>query len=764
MNTKFYFLLILFFTIFLEINAQKQNHFVYGYVFDKETKEFLVGCNIYNPVNFEGTSTDSKGFYKLWISENTDSLKAQFLSYKLSAKKIKIDENRVDWYLEKQAFSVDEVVVSGQRKTNYQQDVSNFSINKQELKAMPALLGENDLLKFFQLSPGVQNTNDFNSELYVRGGSHDQNLYILDGIPLYHVSHVTGLVSTFNSDLINSSDLYKGSFPARFGGRLSSVLDIKTLSGDKQTTNYNLTLGLISSKLFLNGPVQKGKSSYLISLRKNTLPLMKLAGENNLGFSFFDTNLKFNTKPKKGNLDFIFYFGGDGMSYKVKDSEEIKTKFKVNWGNIASALQYNTQLSKRLFFDASGGISSFKYKETVSQVMYDEGELYSDINSKFLSNANNLFLKAKLNAFIFNKLEIVSGFDFSCQVFNPGNVKIDKYQNNALSSFSDSYLKQTSFLSSVYTEIILDDFYGFILNSGLRGNLYTVNTSSSLTLEPRINLSKKLGANLKIEAAYSEVNQFVHLLISEAGGIQLNYRFAADEIVKPSKSEQVVCGFSYISDFADFELTASAYYKSLSNLVRLREGVNFTNNFSLIDELIYQNGTGISKGIEFLFRKNTGNSSGWISATLSKTDRYFEDLNNNKRFPFKYDRRINVSALFQQKITERLNISFTWAYATGNPYTLPSAQFTDIDGNDVFIIDEINSFREKTYHRLDFGLQYKLKQRKGQGTINFSILNVYNHKNPYFLYTQYEKGVPTLRQQYQLPIFPSISYTYKFSK
>jgi len=688
MKLKFVVLFFLVFVSLITLKAQNKKHFIYGYVFDKQTKEVLVGCSVINLETGEGTSTDGNGFYKIWLSDNADSvnLRAQFLSYAISNQKTSTKVEKINWYLEKQDFSVDEVVVSAKKQSNFKQDISNFSINTQELKALPSLLGENDVLKYFQLTPGVQKTNDFNSQLFVRGGSHDQNLYIIDGIPIYHVSHVAGFLSTFNSDIINSTDLYKGSFPARFGGRLSSVLDMKTLDGDKNKTNYNLTLGLISSKIFINGPLKKDKSSYLISLRKNTLPYLKLVGENDLGYLFYDINIKFNTKLKdNSNLSFVFYSGGDGMSYKVKEDESFKTTLRINWGNVATSLNYNKKLTSRLFLESSGGISTFKYKEHIIQKMYEEDKLFSDIESKFNSNANNLFLNTKTAFFMSEKLELVVGIDYSYQIFNPGAVEINKLLNGASSSFSAAYLKQKTLLLSPYAEFVVNDFYGFILNLGVRTNYYSIEKETSFLYEPRINLTKKMGSNFKIEAAYSEVNQYVLLLINNSGGISLDYRFAANSQVKPSHSKQWVGGFSYISEYSDYEISLSAYYKSLSNLVRMKEGVNFTNNFSSIETLIYQNGTGKSKGIEFLFRKNTGNSSGWISATLSQTNRLFEGINNNKPFPFLYDRLLDVSLLFQQKITKDLQISFTWSLATGAPYTLPSAQYTDIDGNTVYI-------------------------------------------------------------------------------
>ncbi len=547
------------------------------------------------------------------------------------------------------------------------------------------------------------------------------------------------------------------------GGRLSGVLDIKTLDGDKKKTNYNFTLGLISSKIFINGPIKKDKTSYLISLRKNTFPYLLLIGEKNLSYSFFDVNLKFNTKFKNSsNLSFVFYSSNDAINFKVNERESLKTNFKINWGNIAASMQYRNKISKRVFFDFITGISNYKYKEKVKQEIYEESILYSELDSKFISRVNNLFFNTKLNAFLFEKLEILAGIDLSYQTFKPGKIDLVRKQNAVNSNFSASYISQSPFLATFYSEIIVDDILGFLLNCGFRQNFYSIGKNTKLFFEPRANLSKKIGENVKFEAAYSQVNQFVHLLTNYAGGVSLDYRFAAFDKIKPSYSEQIVVGFSYISDYNDYEFNFSTYFKSMYNLVLLKEGVNFTNNFSPIETLIFQNGEGTSKGIEFLFRKNTGNSSRWFSATFAKTNRFFEGVNNNTIFPFNYDRRVSLTLLFQQKISNRLNISFTWAFATGNPYTLPSAQYTDIDGNTIFIVEGMNTYREKMYHRLDFGLQYELNHKKGMGTLNFSILNLYNRKNPYFLYTVYEKGKPQLYQQFQLPIFPSLSYTYKF--
>jgi len=754
--------LILFFSFNLASFSQSGTITIFGSVYDCKNNETLIGVSVFEKRSSRGTFTDSYGRYSLTIPITSDSVEIaiSYVGYQGITKKFPINNQKIEfnWKMEPALLNLNEVVVSAEKTVSAnEKQISNFKVTSKELKSLPSLSGENDLLKLLQLTPGIQYASDFNSNLYVRGGDYDQNLFLLDNMPLYHVSHIGGFLSTFNSDIIKSAEIHKGSFPARFGGRLSSVLEVHTIDGDMMKHNWNVSLGFISSKIFVNGPIKKDKSSYLVSLRKNTLPLDKIFDLNSK-YRFYDANIKLNYKiTDRDRVFFSFYNGYDKLKMGVVKDTALNSSMNVGWGNIAGSLKYNRILNARLFSNFIVGHTSYYYSEESKVKELIQKEVVYDFSGSFNSRISESFFKTQFKYFINNSINLFFGYDFSHINFLPG--KSFLYQSGQHVTKIDtikSYSVAKTIDQSLFTELNAS-VYGFYLNLGIRGNIISNQDLFFPNLQPRINISRSINEQIALKVSYSEANQPFHLVTNNGGGIPVEYRIQTMKQAPPSKSKQIAAGTNYTTKNGSYEFVVEGFYRYMKDLVTLKDGVYFTLNFSSWENILETKGTGEGKGIEVLARKMSGKTTGWIGATLSKSTRQFEAINFGKPYPFKFDRRWEVKMLVQHQISKKLRISSTWAFATGNAFTLPQSQMTDHEGNVYFIYGERNNFREKPYHRLDFALNYSLTVGKTKGSIDFSVLNIYNRQNPYYYYTLIEKGKPVLYQQSQFPFLPSIS-------
>lgn len=735
---------------------------IFGSVYDCKNNETLIGVSVFEKRSSRGTFTDSYGRYSLTIPITSDSVEISVTSvgYQGITKIFPINNQKIEfnWKMESAILNLNEVVISAEKKVPAnEKQISNFKVTPIELKSLPSLSGENDLLKLLQLTPGIQYASDFNSNLYVRGGDYDQNLFLLDNMPLYHVSHIGGFLSTFNSDIIKSAEIHKGSFPARFGGRLSSVLEVHTIDGDMIKHNYNISLGFISSKIFVNGPIKKDKSSYLVSLRKNTLPLDKIFDLNSK-YKFYDANIKLNYKISDRDRVFLsFYNGYDKLKMRVINDTSMNSNMNVGWGNIASSLKYNRIISARLFSNFIIGYTSYYYSEQSNVKELIQGNVVYDFSGAFNSKISESFAKTHLKYIINNNVDFLFGYDISNIHFLPGESSLFQ-SGNDISKIDTvkSYPKANIIDQSLFCELNAR-VYGFYLNLGLRGNIISNQDLFFPNLQPRINISRSINEQIALKVSYSVANQPFHLVTNNGGGVPVEYRIQTMKNAPPSKSKQIAVGTNFTTKNGSYEFIVEGFYRHMKDLVTLKDGVYFTLDFSSWENILETKGTGEGKGIEVMARKISGKTSGWIGATLSKSTRQFETINFGKPYPFKFDRRWEVKMLVQHQLSKKIRISSTFAFATGNAFTLPQSQMTDHDGNLIFIYGERNNFREKPYHRLDVALNYALTLRKTKGSVDFSILNIYNRQNPYYYYTANEKGKPVLYQQSQFPFLPSIS-------
>ena len=446
------------------------------------------------------------------------------------------------------------------------------------------------------------------------------------------------------------------------------------------------------------------------------------------------------------------------------DNDGFDSNIKTAWGNTATSIRFNHIFSPRFATNFIIGHSKYHYAENSNLQILDKSNSSEDkYSSFFTSNIADNFFVLKANYSISNSIKILTGYDFYYHTYQPGHSIIKQSGTNLNTINADlGYSGSYAFDQSVFAELLIDDLAGFSLNAGIRQNIFQSGKAVFSDFQPRIVLSRKITDELAFKASYARIWQPFHLLSNSSAGVPADYRIPAMADAPPAKSNQTSVCLSYIPYNSEYEFSLETYYKLMENLADLKEGVSFTTNYSDWKNILAVNGKGQSKGIELLVRKVKGKSTGWIGATLSKSTRQFDDLNGGKVYPYKYDRTFDISCFYQQELTKKLSFSATWVFGTGLPYNIPLSQYEDVDGNTVLVYGELNQFRQKSYHRLDVGLSYKIQNRKSLGIIDFSIINLYNRRNPYIYISQPGINGVSLYEFSLFPIMPSLSYNIKF--
>lgn len=766
---KYRILLASYFFLILEMNICAENQrLIFGIVYDASTSETLIGANIFEKISGKGTVTDNHGRYSLWVPSVCDStlLEVSYLGYITQSLIPSCDVSEINWKLHGSSFNLKEVEVSNKRAKPLDPTPSTFKISKTELDVLPGFAGEKDLIRYFQLTPGVQQAGDGNTGLFIRGGSNDQNLFLLDDMPLYHIHHLGNIVSTFNTDIIKSAELFLGAFPAEYGGRASSIVDIRTKDGDMNHHHQSITLGMLTSKVHIDGPLIKEKASYVASFRVNTMPVFKWFFDTDMGFLMYDANLKLNyILSTKSRLYFSFYTGDDTMKYDIDGTEEsFTTDISTTWGNRAISLRLNQTLSPQLQLNLIGGHSKYRYGETSILNFYNTDEILEDeYNSSFISSISDNFFIAKVKNSFNNNIRIQAGYNFYYHVYNPGKSIIQQSGLNLNTiNLADGYPQSNAYDHSFFADITIDNLYGFGLNLGIRENIFQTENTTFEDLQPRILLTRKITGEVALKLSGTRMWQPFHLLSNNGAGIPADYRIPAMPEAPPTVSNQASMAINYKPEQSNYEFSAEVYYKKMQHLVDLKEGITYTTDFSAWKDILAVNGVGKSKGIDILMRKVNGLSTGWIGVSFAQATRQFDDLNGGEEFPYKYDRLLDIGCLFQQQLTSKLILSATWVLGTGLPYNIPRSQYNDIEGNVVLLYGKMNEFRQKTYHRLDIGISYKINKQKSERIWNLSVINVYNRRNPYLYRTSSSEYGLKLYEFSLFPFLPSLSYSVRF--
>lgn len=789
------FLIILsLFTVYTLGYSQKIT--ISGYVTDATSGEIIAGATVITTDYKNYAFSNSYGYYILTLNRSEDSVKIQasFVGFSPSDISIIPRENlTVDFALINTNI-LDEVIVSAERTTAYEKrrEMSVVTVPISKVAAMPSLGGESDVLKTLQLMPGIQSGNEASSGLYVRGGSPDQNLMVIDDVPVYYVNHLGGFVSTFNSDAINSMKLVKGGFPAHYGSRLSSVVDIKMKEGNMKEFHGNAMIGMIASKIMIEGPVRKDTTSYMISLRRFmydliTRPLTRATSFNgtSIGYNFYDLNAKINhIISPKDRLYLSFYTGGDKILSRQKTQTDLN-KMILEWGNILGSFRWNHLFGDRLFSNLTLYSTRYRLANDFTNT-FTHNSIKEKTSMRYWSGIVDISLKADFDYYLNQNYKIRFGGSSVFHHFNPNTTTYHSAENRAAVDTSFGSRKQNGLENAVYLENEISTGTRLFTNFGLRGTYYRIPNRNYFSFEPRFLTSFMIAENTFLKASYASMNQYIHLLTGSSPNMQNDIWVPVTDAVAPSLSKQYAIGLEKTFRNGMYELSIEGYYKTMNNLITYKDGVAILSSASDWQTQVETNGKGKSYGLEFLLQKTKGPATGWIAYTYSKTTRQFENKNYGKPYPFKYDRTHDISIVYQQKIKSNIQFSATWVYGTGNPFTLAVGKYKMMPEviDEIFnesnyskygqVYNDLNSYRMRAYHKLDIGINFYKKVKRGERTWNISIYNLYNRQNPYyyFLDTSYqydEQGriIPeatktVLKQQSYFPIIPSFSYSLKF--
>ncbi len=772
------------FVLFFLSSLFAQNITISGYVEDAKTGERLIGANIFEIDLKVGSSTNNYGFFSLVLpaSKKEINLTISYIGYTTKSLLVRSkNDSLLQVLLEPTAYRTDEVIVEANAAEQQLKStqMSNINIPIKEIELVPALLGEVDILKVLQLLPGIQSGNEGSSGFYVRGGSPDQNLILLDGTPVYNASHLFGFFSVFNPDAIKNVNLIKGGFPARFGGRLSSILEINMKEGNNKEFQGSASIGIISSKVTLEGPILTDKTSYIISGRRTYIDAIMrpfMDSENNGGYFFYDLNAKINhIFSLNDRLYLSAYFGDDDFYAKSGNAfgnYESNDEFDLAWGNFTSVIRWNHIFSNNLFSNISANYSRFRFLTQATNSEKENGKTTQSNKIEYNSGINDLSLGIDFDYTPSSSHYIRFGSSFVNHTFNPG---IFEFKSSQIidTTISSTTTKLSSYELRSYIENDIDIFSNLKSNIGLHASAFFTDNKSYYSLEPRVSL-RYLYNNFSIKASYSYMNQYIHLLSNSGIGLPTDLWIPTTDIVKPEISQQVAFGISTLLFENEYEISFEWYYKKMKNLIEYREGVatfSFTGDWQ--NRITF--GKGDSYGAEFFIKKSKGKTTGWLGYTLSWTNRKFEELNQGKEFPFKYDRRHDISLVLSHKLSDGFDVSLTWVYGTGNAISLPREQYIASNSfinssyypnfKQIEYYKNRNDFRMSAYHRLDLACRF-LWGEDNSSILTVGVYNVYSRKNPffYFLTNSYDSGEEkkVLKQLTLFPIIPSISYSFNF--
>ncbi|MBR1516891.1 MAG: TonB-dependent receptor [Bacteroidales bacterium] len=802
----------LLFVVFLSIayyaNAQ-HSYTISGQITDATTGETLIGATVYDQHSGKGTTTNQNGRFSLTLKSDSVWLRITFVGYQPQYERLLLNANLKRNYLLAPSMELQEVVITAERPTDYKSSqMSAIEIPVEQLKSVPVLFGEADVVKAVQLMPGVQSGNEGGNGMYVRGGGPDENLFLLDGVPLYNVNHLGGFFSAFNADAVKNVTLYKGSFPARFGGRLSSVLDVTTNNGNDKQIHGNASIGFVSAKLNVEGPIIKERTTFNLSARRTYAdillqPLVKRLAEadgNDLraGYYFYDLNAKlthaFNDRSR---LYGSFYLGDDDVYLRVRTestlAEDEYLSLDNNWGNMVGALRWNYELTPRLFVNVTGSYTRYGNKIAVGvekDAVLKNGEAnHSTIKMDYNSSVYDVTMRADFSFLPTPDHSIQFGLNATLHWFRPTVISadVDYYDqiqmNQALQM--DTTMAEQMVTANEYVLYAEDDWAindALKLNFGLHASGFQVQHSFYPSLQPRLSGRWLISDHFSFKAGYAHMTQYLHLLSTTSISLPTDLWVPVTDRVEPMRAHQWAAGLFYKwENIADFSI--EGYYKQMNNLIEYKDGAtSFGTTMGWEDQVVA--GRGWAYGIELLAQRNVGNLTGWIGYTWSRTthlfDRSGQELNHGKAFPAKFDRRHDLSIVLSYKFSDRFDVSATWVLSTGNAATVATQRYAvasdnveDYDVramrvNSISHVTERNNFRMPTYHRADVSINFHRQFRRPNmhRTINVSVYNLYNHKNPYIIYTSsqyhYRSYSRALVQLSIFPILPSVAYTLYF--
>jgi len=768
-------LLIVSFLFIASVTIAQTRYTIEGTIQNTDSKEPLAGVSVgVAELPQQGGFSDGAGKYKLILPQGEYILIFRLLSHYTKEVKIKLDQNKIENVtLDREAVSLDEIEISAVRADANVKDVQS-GVDKlaiETVNKIPVLLGERDILKTLQLLPGVQGAGEGNTGFYVRGGSSDQNLILLDNATVYNPSHLFGFFSTFNSDAVDNMTIYKGSMPAQYGGRLSSTLDVSMRDGDLK--KYTLTggIGLISSRLTFEGPIQKERSSFIVSARRTYADALAHAvGVEQVKDSklyFYDLNAKLSyILSDKDKLTFTGYYG--------KDKLGLNQIAMIDWGNTIASLKWN-----HIFSSKSASATTLSYTDYTYNVSVD---LTTGLN--ITSKIRDYNLNKEFSFYPNNKNAIKLGFSSVYHQVVPGDLVSEDPTRLDVTPYTHRYSWENALYASNSMKLNdkLEFSYGLRLSSFSvlgGGDYYQFNDNQEITdtistkkgkfvktywnVEPRLSAAYQLNGTSSLKASYTRTAQHLHLLSTSNMASPTDRWIANTNYIKPEIANQISIG--YFRNFSDnmFEFSAELYYKTLSNQIDYKDGADVRAKEIIETELLF--GKGRAYGLELFLKKKFGRFNGWIGYTLSRSERKIDKINDGEWYVANQDRTHDISVVGMYDLNKRWSLSATWVFASGNPMSFPTGKYV-VDGHAIYYYEGRNEYRAPAFHRLDLGAICTLKKTKRYTSeLAFSIYNAYGRKNPYMYGFRQNKDDTTKSEAYMIYLFsiiPSISWNFKF--
>lgn len=784
---------LLFINIFLfgifSIAQPSTKYTISGYVKDANTGEYLMGANVYIKETMQGSQTNQYGYFAIPIEKGNYTFVVSYIGYFEHTETINLNQNiKKNISILPRIITKNEVVITGERedKNTSSAEMGKVKLEVEKIKSLPAFMGEVDIMKTIQLTPGVQSAGEGNSSFYVRGGGPDQNLILLDEAVVYNASHLFGFFSVFNADAVKNIDLTKAGMPANYGGRLASVLDISMKEGNSRQYKVDGGIGIISSRLTVQGPIKKDTCSFIVSGRRTYIDILmkpfvkKSSAFKGTGYFFYDLNTKINYRlSDKDRIFLSAYFGRDVFNMNQKD---LSFNNIIEWGNATTSARWNHVFGPKLFLNSSFIFSNYQFETTVNQSEY-EFKLYSEVtdyNAKF-----------DFSYFPDTRHKIKFGGNYVYHIFTPNNAtaktsgidfdlgkEVKLYSNDAALYFNDEWdvnkrikinagIRYTYFqFIGPFNRYIISPITKQVSDSIYYGKFENIKTYNHL--EPRISMRFGLNENASIKASYSQNYQYIHLASVTAVSLPTDIWIPSTDIVKPQLGTQYALG--YFRNFKKnmFESSIEFYYKDMKNQIEFKEGALPEDNIKNNTDNNLTFGKGWSYGTELFLNKRTGQWTGWIGYTISVTKRKFPEINLGKEYFAKYDRRHDISFILSYELNEKWIFSGIWVYATGNAMTLPVSHYI-INGTVVNEYGPKNDYRMPAYHRADISATYTgKKHKKYESSWNFSIYNLYNRYNPYYIYFETKGSVSEFNMETQakkvslFPILPSVTWNFKF--
>lgn len=773
---------------------------------DERTGEKLLGAAVYVVGGTVGTTTNAAGFFSLTLpAQDTVRLAASYLGYARRVAALPARQATAHAFLLTPNAELAEVRIRGAADAPIERrvEMSTLQIPVAQLKQLPALLGEADVLRAFQLMPGVQAGREGSGALYVRGGSPDQNLTLLDDVPIYYISHVGGFLSVFDANAVSDVRLLKGGFPARYGGRLSAVLDVRLKEGNRQKLSGNAGLGVLATHVSLEGPFKNGKTTFLVSARRGNLDLfsrlasLRSSGGNSVvGYSFYDASAKLTHRlTPKDQLLAAVYAGGDRLFVRQKPQTiagpqgelRYQNASNLRYGNVLGSLRWQRQYTSRLFGTATLAATRFHYTNGETFRLEDRsaaGLQAEDSRASFSSGVQDVLAKADFEFYPRPAHQLRFGATGIRHVFTPGSNYFTSRTHTAAQDTAFGSQRIAAWEAAVYAEDEMRLTPRLSANAGLRAVRYWVGGRAFGSLEPRLLATYLVGERTAVKASYASMQQYLHLLSNNGAGLPTDLWVPATARVAPQRARQVAVGLAHTLPGGAWELSLEGFYKTLHQLIEFREGATFYNSSQDWQDKVATGGRGRVRGVEALVQRKTGRLTGWVGYTWARNERQFAQLNEGNWYPYKYDRRHDASVVLIYALRPRITLSATWVYGTGNALTLAQGNYNVIDQSygriagtvsDRYLFPSAelygpkNSFRMRAYHRLDVGATFTKPVKHGERIWRVGAYNAYSRHNPYYIY--YSGGsndnyfTPGQKKLYQLslfPILPAVSYERSF--